>query len=159
MQQVPFQTPPPPPPPPPEVAAQSRLAVLWRRLNRVYVRYRYVFLATAVALIALATIVLYDLTREAPQRLTQRDIDFAVGRALESAAPGPSYASQAYQVIRPSLVQVQVRSARSDSATEGNLGSGFIVDETGIILTIPISQSTPKTALLLGSGAEYSRNW
>ena len=133
MQQVPFQT--PPPPPPPEVAAQSRLAVLWRRLNRVYVRYRYVFLATAAALIALATIVLYDLTREAPQRLTQRDIDFAVGRALESAAPGPSYASQAYQVIRPSLVQVQVRSARSDSAMEGNLGSGFIVDETGIMLT------------------------
>jgi serine protease DegQ len=120
----------PEPGPPP-----SRLEALRKRLGRFYNRYRNIFLVCAGILIALAAMLLYDTTRPPPQHLTQRDIDTAVERSLVTATPKPSYASQVYESIRPSVVRVEAAIATTDGKNESIVGTGVVVDDTGIILT------------------------
>lgn len=109
--------------------------VAWQRFFRLYKRFQGVFLVVLGILITLAVVLVYSNTRPEPQRLTQRDIDAAVGRALASATPAPSYASQSYEMIRPSLVQIKVLNLKLGGGTEGALGSGVVIDDSGIILT------------------------
>ena len=120
----------PEPGPPP-----SRLEALRQRLGRFYNRYRNIFLVGAGILIALAAMLLYNTTRPPPQRLTQRDIDAAVERSLATATPKPSYASQAYEIIRPSVVRVEATIATTEGKNESAVGTGVVVDDTGTILT------------------------
>ena len=100
-------------------------------LGRLYSRDgRLLVLAANVVLIA-AAILIYDALKPPPQRLTQRDIDLAVGRTLQALPPRPSDAASAYQVIQPSLVDIFV----NDKGTRGALGTGVAITDTGIILT------------------------
>ena len=117
-------TPEPKPPP-------SRLAVLRRRLARSYHRFHSAFLLGAGMLIALAALLLYDAAKPPPQRLTQRDINAAVVRALASVTPAPAFSAQVYEVIRPSLVRVQAVVSNS----EGARGTGVVIDDSGTILS------------------------
>ena len=119
----------PEPKPPP-----SRLAALRQRFSRFYTRFHSAFLIGAGMLIALAALLLYDMAKPPPQRLTQRDINAAVARALASATPPPSYASQAYEIIRPSLVRVQALVAKTEAESEVALGTGVVIDDSGTIL-------------------------
>ena len=75
-------------------------------------------------LIALAAMMAYDMTKPAPQRLTQRDINAAVARAMASATPQPYFASQAYAAIAPSLVRVRAMTLTTEGQTESSLGTG-----------------------------------
>jgi S1-C subfamily serine protease len=135
---MPRQTPFPPfgrqPEPEPE-PPPTRLAIARGRLSRFYVRFRSLFLIFFGVLIALAAFAAYDATKPPPQRLTQRDIDAAVGRALASATPSPSYASQVFQVIRPSLVRVHALTSRTDPENGVGVGAGVVIDDSGIILS------------------------
>ena len=83
-------------------------------LRRVYVAVwpRLLIIAANIVLIACAILV-YDALKPPPQRLTQRDIDTAVGRTLQSLPPKPSDTAVAYQAIRPSLVDIFVNTARA----------------------------------------------
>lgn len=120
----------PEPEPPP-----SRLDIVRQRLNDFYMRYRAVFLVSAGILITLAALLLYSAIQSPPQRLTQRDIDAAVKRTLESTEPKPSYASQVYETIRPSLVRIQTLVLGPEGEIEGAIGTGIIITDNGIILT------------------------
>ncbi len=113
----------PEPKPPP-----SRLGVLRQRLSRFYTRFRTIFLVFAGILITLAAMFLYNMTQPPPQRLTQRDINAAVERALAAAKPKPSYASQAYEIIRPSVVRIETLVAESEEKDEGSIGTGVVID-------------------------------
>ena len=124
----PVQQPEPTPPP-------SRLQILRQRLSRFYTRFRNVFLVAAGILITLAAMLLYNTTQPPPQRLTQRDIDRAVERSLALVKPKPSYASQAYEIIHPSLVRVETLVLKGEGKVEGAIGTGVIVDDTGIVVT------------------------
>jgi S1-C subfamily serine protease len=86
------------------------------------------------AAFALTAIFVVRTLSPAPQRLTQRDIDAAVERTLQSTPPAPSYASVAYDIIRPSLVAVQASGQEKGNART-SLGTGVVIDATGIILT------------------------
>ena len=124
--------------PTPEAAslpAGSRRERLRQWLMRHYARYQSVLLVGAGMLLALTAVLGYDATRPPQQRLTQRDIDAAVSRTLAAATPRPTNASLAYEVIRPSLVRVEVLQQTGPTAVEAGLGTGFVIDETGIILT------------------------
>ena len=100
--------PPLPPQPPPEPGPPlSRVQLARQALVRAYTRFRSVLLFGAGILIALGTVAAYDMTKPPPQRLTQRDIDRAVERSLATATPRPFFASEVYETIRPSLVQVR----------------------------------------------------
>ncbi len=105
------------------------------RLARLTNRLRFVPLLAAVGIVTFGTVRLYDMAKPEPHRLTQRDIDAAVGKALESATPKPSLASQVYQVIRPSLVRIATTGSGEDQPAEGGLGTGVVIDEAGSILT------------------------
>ncbi len=113
----------------------SRLEILRQRAHKLYARGRAVFLVGAGILIALAAMTAYDATRPPPQRLTQRDINNAVARALASATPKPAYASQVYEIIRPSLVRVVARTLSTEGKHDASIGTGVVIDDSGMILT------------------------
>lgn len=133
----------------------TALEVLRRRLSRQYTRFRNVFLIGAGILIALAAMFLYDSTKPPPQRLTQRDINAAVERALASATPKPSYESQVYEIIRPSLVRVGALVLKAGGKTEGALGTGVVIDDRGIILTsLHIVKDAIEVRVVFADGTE-----
>ncbi|MBI4321061.1 MAG: trypsin-like peptidase domain-containing protein [Chloroflexi bacterium] len=126
IRREPKQEPKPPP---------SRLEVLRARLSRFYTRFHSGFLLLAGMLIALAALMVYDSTKPPPQRLTQRDINAAVARAMASATPTPSYASQVYEVIRPSLVRIHAIISKSEDNPDVAIGTGVVIDDSGTILS------------------------
>ncbi len=147
----PFRPPTPPEPPPPP----SQGDVLRQRLGRFYARFHIVFLIVAVIVIPLAVVRLYDATKPPPQHLTQRDIDAAVERSLATATPKPSFASQVYEIIRPSLVQVQAQLAEKEGKPQSALGAGVIVDDRGTILTsLHIVRNATSVRVTFADGSE-----
>ncbi|MGO9412452.1 MAG: S1C family serine protease [Spirochaetia bacterium] len=101
--------------------------------RRIYARFgRFIIIAANVVLVV-AAILIYDALKPPPQRLTQRDIDAAVGRTLQALAVKPSDASIAYQTIYPSLVDIFVNT--EGKGGRGALGTGVVITDTGIILT------------------------
>lgn len=86
---------------------------------------------------ALIVVGLYAVLIPRPRVYTQRDIDLAVQSTLTKMPPGPSAASRAYAVIRPSVVRVSQLEKKKDSdelAVKG-VGTGVIIDDQGTILT------------------------
>jgi len=124
-----------PQPEPEPGPSRSRRAALRRRVGSLYTRVPRVVLVAAGALIVLAAVLMYEGTRPAPLHITQRDIDAAVAQALASATPPPSYASQAYEVIRPSVVRIEAINVRPNGQTTSALGAGVDDNASGIILT------------------------
>jgi len=86
------------------------------------------------SLIALAVMATYS-ALTAPRKLTQHDIDSAVLHTLEKQPMAPSHASVAYNIIRPSVVRVNQVGLEESEDTEKAVGTGVIIDETGVILT------------------------
>lgn len=74
--------------------------------------------------------------RNAPRALTQKDIDAAVLKTLETKQL-PSAASKAYEAIRPSVVRVTGYSRSKDGKEEieRSVGTGVVIVDKGIILT------------------------
>lgn len=113
----------------------SRLESWRQKSKRLYTRFHSIVLVATAVVITLAAVLAYNSTRQPPQRLTQRDIDAAVTRTLASATPKPSYASLAYETIHPSLVRVNALVSKSGGKTQGALGTGVVIDDSGTILT------------------------
>lgn len=133
----------------------SRLEALRARLSRFYTRYHVIFLVAAMVIIALASVLIYDATRPPPQRLTQRDIDAAVERSLATATPKPSYASQAYDIILPSVVGIEATIGTTDGKNETTVGTGVVVDDTGTILTcLHIVKDATEVRVTFADGTE-----
>jgi S1-C subfamily serine protease len=106
-------------------------------------------------LITLAALFLYNAFQPPPQQLTQRDIDAAVERALESADPKPSYASQAYEIVRPSIVRIQTLAPVPEEEFGGELGTGIVITDSGIILTsLHIVKDALKIYVVFADGFE-----
>ncbi len=112
----------------------SAVRVFW---NKHATRHEKKLLIVSSVLSAFLVIGLYALLVPQPRQYTQHDIDLAVRSTLESLPPGPSAASKAYAVIRPSVVRVNQLEKEKDSdelAIKG-VGTGVIIDEKGTILT------------------------
>lgn len=118
----------------------SRWRVLLQRLRSR----RGLALVGAAALGALLALVLglaftsiSRAVRPPPRQLTHADIQKAVREALQERAGAPSVAARAYEVIRPSLVLVRATSRLSgpDGEPGHSLGTGFVVEDTGTIMT------------------------
>ncbi|MBI2864486.1 MAG: trypsin-like peptidase domain-containing protein [Chloroflexi bacterium] len=106
-------------------------------------------------LVALAAFTAYDLTKPPPQRLTQRDIDAAVARALASATPEPSAASVAYEIIRPSVVRIRTFVAKDGARSELAIGTGVVIDDNGTILTsLHIVKDGSEVQVVFADGTE-----
>jgi S1-C subfamily serine protease len=148
--------PPPRPKPPPEpTLSPTRVELLRQRLKQFQSRFRTAFLIGLCVVFSLAAMLLYNTTQPPPQRLTQRDINDAVERALASAKPKPSYESKAYEIIRPSLVRINVLIDKGEGKTEGALGTGVVIDDTGTILTsLHIIKNAAEVRVIFADGSE-----
>lgn len=110
-------------------------------------------------LISFGAMLLYNMTQPPPQRLTQRDINTAVEKALETAKPKPSYASKAYEVIRPSLVRIEAQVSRPEKKPEVAIGTGVAIDATGLIMTsLHVVREATAIRIIFGDGTE-SEAW
>ena len=67
-------------------------------------------------------------------RLTEREVQQLVAKAMASATPPPSAASQVYNAIMPSVVLIHTHTEKEGKEDDIG-GSGVILDETGNILT------------------------
>jgi S1-C subfamily serine protease len=106
------------------------------RLARFLKRRSGALLAVGGALLALALVALHGAMSPAARQLTQRDIDAAVLRTLETK-PMPSRAAEAYELIRHSIVRVRALGAadEADRDEERSVGSGVVILDDGTILT------------------------
>lgn len=77
---------------------------------------------------------LYNAVAPPPRPLSQQDVDTRIANAIASVTPAAAYSSYVYQIIQPSLVLIEARNADSTDDKE-HLGTGFIVNDDGLILT------------------------
>jgi S1-C subfamily serine protease len=109
---------------------------LWKdRLQRVLVRVRRAIPFASGVLAAFLAILFYNIFFPRPHQLTAREVNDVVAQTLASATPPPAFSTRVYQVIQPSLVLIQARTAGADDEAEGSLGSGVVVSDRGDILT------------------------
>lgn len=140
----------PEPEPPP-----SRLALLLQRLGRFHTRFHDLFLVAVGVAAAFAALLLFNAANPPPRPLTQRDINAAVGRAMASATPAPSYESQAYEAIRPSLVRVSAVGQAAGPNADTSIGTGVVIDQQGSILTsLHIVENAAAVRVLFADGTQ-----
>ena len=113
----------------------SHWEFLRQRLNKFYRRWHIAIFVCCGIIISFLVMYLYELTQPPPQRLTQQDIDNAVARAMASPSPTPSWESQVYLSINPSVISIETQVLEPNGRTEDNLGSGVVIDDTGDVLT------------------------
>jgi S1-C subfamily serine protease len=123
-----FPTPPLPEPPP------SGWQIVRRRIDRFYRRFRTAVLIASCVLCAAAVVLVYDLLKPEPPRLTERDVNAAFTRLMKELPPEPSFASIAFEVIRPSVVLIHTPGSE-EKHTNGAVGTGVVIVDSGIILT------------------------
>jgi S1-C subfamily serine protease len=102
-------------------------------LAKVWLRRGWPFAAGIVA--AFLGVLLYSNLYPDPLPLTDEQVDQIVVDAMASATPPPSYSSQVYQVILPSMVLIRT-TGQNEQGEEGNgVGSGVIINAEAAILT------------------------
>ncbi len=135
------ETPPPPPRPIPK---------WWKFIAR----YPRAIQFTATGAIALAVVAAYN-GITAPRAITQRDIDAAVVHTLAKQPLAPSRAAMAYDIIRPSVVRVNQVGLEESDDTEKAVGTGVVIDESGVILTnIHVVAGAERIAVTFADGTK-----
>jgi S1-C subfamily serine protease len=124
------------------------------RFGRFYRRFRDIWLIGGGIFVTFASLSIYSWLRSPLPPLTQRDVKAAITRALASATPGPSYESEVYAIIHPSLVQVEAKRSVAGKE-ESSLGTGFVIDDRGTILTsLHIIENASEIEVTFADGSE-----
>jgi S1-C subfamily serine protease len=118
-----------------ETKVTSRREIARQRLRRLIARVRSLTPYAVGVLIAFAALLLYNLLISGPRQLTTQEVKDTVASALASATPPPPFAMRVYQVVQPSLVEINTRILSANGKVEGALGTGVIIDDSGSILT------------------------
>jgi S1-C subfamily serine protease len=136
-------------------ASFTRLNRFRLRLHRLFQKSQPALLVIAGMLVALLGFILYDAAKPPPQRLTQRDINAAVVRAMASATPPASYASRVYETIRPSLVRIEALVPKTGGKPETAIGTGVVFDDSGTVLSsLHIVRDASAIRLFFADGTE-----
>ena len=143
----------------PAAAVPDAAAPVVRNRGRVrsfLTRHPLALAMTAGAAFALA-IVYAQLALAPPQRaLTQKDIDAAVLRTLETK-PLPSRAAQAYDTIKGAVVRVRGLGAdgEPDGDSERSVGTGVVIMDNGTILTnLHVVAGAKRLGVIFSDGME-----
>jgi S1-C subfamily serine protease len=106
----------------------------WQKWSRkLQLRYTLPFIGGIAA--AVLGLMVYNALFPPTPPLSMNDVNQAVAQAMASATPAPSYSSQVYQLIQPSLVLIQARGVLVGDHHEDGLGSGVVISAQGDILT------------------------
>ncbi len=109
---------------------------LWRsRLTRLRSGARKSLPFLGGMLAAFAALIIYNLVFPSAAPLNAADVNKLAAQVMASATPAPAYSELVYQQVRPSLVLIQDQGVDTGGQTENSLGSGFVVDDNGDILT------------------------
>ena len=114
------------------VEATPRFVRRWRTA-KVWLRRSWPFAVTAV--IAFLGMLLYGVLYPDPIPLTNDEVDQIAVDVLASATPPPSYSSQVYQFILPSLVLIRTTGENEAGESGNGVGSGVIINDEAAILT------------------------
>ncbi|MEP7289505.1 MAG: trypsin-like peptidase domain-containing protein [Chloroflexota bacterium] len=108
----------------------------WRRtLSRLRTLVRRVVPFASGVVAALIALLLFNVLAPLPHQITKQEVNTSVAQAMASATVPPSFSSQVYRIIHPSLVLIQSHSADANGKVEDSLGSGVVIDDKGDILT------------------------
>jgi S1-C subfamily serine protease len=118
-----------------ETIELSPFARIRSGLLRWWTKMRGFLQFSAGIMAALLALVLYNALTPEPDLLTEREVRDTVNQVMASATPPPSFSSQVYQIIHPSLVLIQTRLAGADNDQDERLGSGVVINDSGDILT------------------------
>src|SRR5919202_2786778 len=86
-------------------------------------------------LIMLGALFAYNALNPSPAPLTERQVQQLVARAMASATAPPPDAVGVYQAIEPAIVRIETNLLTTNGKTEGGVGTGVIIDQSGNILT------------------------
>ena len=134
-----------------KIEIKTRLA--WKELLG---KNRLPLLAAVPGLAALAIVLIQWAYTAAPQDLTQKDIDEAVTRALDTV-PLPSPATKAYEAVRGSIVRVRSFAVGPKGGDEivASTGTGVVILDRGVILTnIHVVAGAKRVSLTFADGLE-----
>lgn len=106
---------------------------VWKERLRRWVRGVVPFVSVTLA--AFFGLLLYHAIYPEPLPLSEREVKNQVIEVLASATPEPSFSSQVYRVIQPSLVLIQTIDENHSDEGDFGLGSGVVIDDQGNILT------------------------
>jgi S1-C subfamily serine protease len=122
--------------PPAGAPASGGIARPPSRVIKLIRRAKLPLAMAAGGMLALAIVYFHGASTPVARQLTQKDIDAAVLRTLETK-PLPSRAAQAYDVIKGSVVRVRGLGAEDtpDKDVEHSVGTGVVILEDGTILT------------------------
>lgn len=132
------------------------------RLSRLSARFKrpawtdHRLLWAVIALMALSMALTQGLMlSQQPRALTQKDIDAAVLKTLETQVL-PSAASRAYEAIRPSVVRVMaIGLDKNGKEEQRSVGTGVVIVDKGIILTnLHVVQGAPIIRIEFADGLE-----
>jgi S1-C subfamily serine protease len=117
----------------PSLSQAPRRATLLRKVNE---RLNFPLWVAAGGLAVLGLVYWHASLTPSLRPLTQKEIDAAVLRTLETRTL-PSPAAKAYEVIRPSVVRVRglETDPDGDDEVERAVGTGVVILDTGVILT------------------------
>jgi S1-C subfamily serine protease len=136
--------------PPSETRTWQRRLAQWSKRFPLALPFGAGVVATLLALLLTRIIV------PPPPPLSPNDVHDTVAQMLASVTPAPSYSSQVYRVIRPSLVLIQV-TRNSRSGGRDGLGSGVIINNQGDVLTSLHVVEGAETILLTFADGSQSR--
>jgi S1-C subfamily serine protease len=98
---------------------------------------------------------LYSAVFVKPFQLTESDVDASIAEAMASATPQAAYSSIVYEIIRPSLMLIEVEREHEGEESDFGLGSGVIVDNFGNILTsLHVVQGASRIKVTFADGFE-----
>src|SRR4029079_6225707 len=130
------------------VARKSKIKELLRQ-------HRVPILAAMPGFVALLIVIFQWSYSQAPQQLTQEDIDAAVVRSFETVTL-PSPATAAYEAVRVYIVRVRsVVRAPDGGELESGVGTGVVILDSGVILTnIHVVAGANRISLTFSEGLE-----
>ena len=107
----------------------SRLWAAMRLLLRRLLPYGATILVTLLAL------EVYSVLTPKTHLITQNEVNNTISQAMASATPAPAFSETVYQIIQPSLVLIEAKTANAEATQGIRLGSGVIIDANADILT------------------------
>ncbi|MCS7059528.1 MAG: trypsin-like peptidase domain-containing protein [Anaerolineae bacterium] len=117
--------------------SESQVTSIGKRFRRISRRAPGAGLFALGVLAGLAALWLHGLLAPAAPPLSAREVGEIVAQAMASATPPAPFSTRVYQIIRPSLVLIEVETGKRDASGKPKIGvgSGVIVNQQGLILT------------------------
>lgn len=116
--------------PPPNGLIKFRLRL--QRVRALGAKFAPVAVGVVITLLALT---IYNFINPPPRPLTTRELDQRIAQVMASATPAPPLSQRIYEMVQPSLVQIETKILTPEGKEEGGRGAGVVIDDQAQILT------------------------